>query len=177
MLETKPRPRAQQRARNYPIPGQLNPQRANPRPPANQRPCDDPVDRYPDSNMDSKATNVAEVQDILPGEPTQSQYESSAPVFTPRPVWDRTRRELRIAGKVVKRFKWPAGNQESVLNAFEEEGWPDRIDDPICQHPEICAKQRLNDAIKCLNRKQVNPLIKFRGDGTGRGVRLEINLK
>ena len=92
-----------------------------------------------------------------------------------RPIWDRQRRELRLGDIVVKRFKWPAENQERVLNAFEDAGWPDHIDDPLPVHPDICAKRRLHDTLKCLNRKQIRGMIKFRGDGTGRGVRLEIN--
>lgn len=93
----------------------------------------------------------------------------------PMPCWDRERRELRLGDVVVKRFKWPAENQEQVLDAFQEEGWPAHIDDPLVPHPKICPKRRLHDTLKCLNRKQVNQVIKFRGDGTGQGVLLEIN--
>lgn len=93
-----------------------------------------------------------------------------------KPVWDRERRELRFGDIVVKRFKWPAENQELVLNAFEDLGWPKRIDNPLEAHPTICPKRRLHDTLKCLNRKQVNELIKFRGDGTGLGVLLEVRL-
>ena len=93
----------------------------------------------------------------------------------PTPCWDRERRELRIGNVVVKRFRWPADNQEQVLSAFEEEGWPSRIDDPLIPNPGVCPKRRLHDTLKCLNRKQLNEAIKFRGDGTGQGVLLEIN--
>ncbi|NQT11526.1 MAG: hypothetical protein HQ582_02185 [Planctomycetes bacterium] len=90
------------------------------------------------------------------------------------PTWDSERRELRIDGATVKRFKWTAANQETVLAAFEEEGWPHRVDDPLPPHPGQDAKRRLSDTIKCLNRKQINPLIHFRGDGTGEGVIWEL---
>ena len=93
---------------------------------------------------------------------------------TVQPVWDRQRRELRIGEILVKRFKWPAENQERVLDAFQENGWPDYLDDPLKRHPKICPKRRLHDTLKCLNRKQINEVIKFRGDGTGLGIRLEI---
>jgi hypothetical protein len=86
------------------------------------------------------------------------------------PVWNANTRELRIDGKVVKRFKWYAMNQEIVLSSFQEEGWPLRIDDPLPPQPEQDSKRRLSDTIKCLNRKQINELIHFRGDGTGEGV-------
>lgn len=101
---------------------------------------------------------------------------SSRPHVQVKPVWDRERRELRLGDIVVKRFKWPAENQELVLNAFEDQGWPPRIDDPLVPHPSICPKRRLHDTLKCLNRKQVNELVKFRGDGTGLGVLLEIRV-
>ena len=47
------------------------------------------------------------------------------------PTWDYDRRELRYGGQLIKHFKWKAINQERVLMAFEEEGWPDCIDDPL----------------------------------------------
>ena len=56
------------------------------------------------------------------------------------------------------------------MSAFEEEGWPPRIDDPLSPHPDQDTKRRLSDTIKCLNRKQSNRIIHFRGDGTGEGV-------
>jgi hypothetical protein len=74
----------------------------------------------------------------------------------------------------VKRFKWQAANQERILTVFEEEGWPARIDDPLAPSPAIDTKRRLSDTIKCLNRKQANALIRFRGDGTGQGVIWEL---
>lgn len=86
------------------------------------------------------------------------------------PCWDSESRELRINSVLVKRFKWAAVNQEAVLAAFEEEGWPKRIDDPLPPQPDQDSKRRLSDTIKCLNQKQKNALLHFRGDGTGEGV-------
>ena len=90
------------------------------------------------------------------------------------PKWDAEKRVLCFDGRIVKRFKWHAMNQEMVLAAFEEDGWPVRIDDPLPPQPEQDSKRRLSDTIKCLNRKQQNPLIHFRGDGTGEGVIWEL---
>ncbi len=87
-----------------------------------------------------------------------------------RPRWDSERRVLGVNGMIVKCFKWVAVNQQAILCAFEEEGWPPRIDDPLPPQPDQDAKRRLSDTIKCLNRKQTNPLVHFRGDGTGEGV-------
>ena len=57
-----------------------------------------------------------------------------------------------------------------ILSCFQESGWPVRIDDPLPPQAEQDSKRRLSDTIKCLNRKQVAPLMHFRGDGTGEGV-------
>lgn len=117
--------------------------------------------------LDSSGKTMTDNAHSDPNNPDRREY--------PTPCWDREKRELRIGDVVVKRFKWPAENQEQVLDAFEEEGWPTRIDDPLVPHPKICPKRRLHDTLKCLNRKQLNDFIKFRGDGTGQGVLLEIN--
>lgn len=90
------------------------------------------------------------------------------------PTWDPQRRELRLNSVTVKRFKWAAANQETILAAFEEECWPPRIDDPLPPQPEQDPKRRLSDTIKCLNRKQLTPLIHFHGDGTGQGITWEL---
>src|SRR6185295_1395039 len=44
-----------------------------------------------------------------------------------KPRWDATRRELSMAGLLVKRFRVPARNQETILSVFEEEGWAEHI--------------------------------------------------
>jgi hypothetical protein len=87
--------------------------------------------------------------------------------------WDPDTRKLTVNGQIIKRFKWPAANQEAILSAFQEEGWPERIDDPLPPQPEQDSKRRLSDTIKCLNRKQTNHLLHFRGDGTGEGITWE----
>jgi hypothetical protein len=86
------------------------------------------------------------------------------------PAWDAERRILSFAGQVVKQFKWHAVNQETILSAFQEEGWPVRIDDPLPPVDSLDVKRRLNETIKSLNRSQSQSLIRFRGDGTGQGV-------
>ena len=90
------------------------------------------------------------------------------------PTWDCDRQELRLGHQVVKEFKLHSPNQVTILTAFEEEGWPPRVDDPLPPRAEIDVKQRLHDTIKSLNRSQKIQLIRFRGDGTGQGVRWEL---
>jgi hypothetical protein len=89
---------------------------------------------------------------------------------SPIPHWSSQRRELSYAGVVVKRFRRPAPNQELVLTAFEEESWTVRIDDPMPPQAGKDSKQRLHDTINALNRNQVQPLLRFLGDGTGEGI-------
>ena len=90
-----------------------------------------------------------------------------------RPRWDPANRTLYWGHLPVKRYSVPAPNQERILSAFEEEGWPPHLDDPLSGAHRQDAKQRLHDTIKNLNRHQLRPLIRFRGDGTGEGVRWE----
>jgi hypothetical protein len=90
-----------------------------------------------------------------------------------RPKWDHQRRQLRLGTELVKEFKLPSPNQETVLAAFEEEGWPPRIDDPLPPVAHLDSRRRLHDTIKALNRKQKRYLVRFRGDGSGEGIRWE----
>ena len=89
------------------------------------------------------------------------------------PEWDPERHELRVGGRLVKQFKLPSPNQETILMVFQEEGWPAVIDDPLPPQPEQDPKRRLHDTVKSLNRNQRNRLIHFMGNGTGEGVRWE----
>ncbi len=89
------------------------------------------------------------------------------------PTWDRDRQELKWGPSLVKQFKLPSINQQTILMAFEEEHWPPRIDDPLPPDDDMDPKRRLNDTIKSLNRNQKNRRIRFLGDGSGRGVRWE----
>jgi len=92
------------------------------------------------------------------------------------PIWDIERRELRIGKLLVKQFRLPSPNQERVLCAFEEEGWPARIDDPLPRVPNLEPKRRLHDTIKSLNRHQKNATLRFMGDGSGEGVLWECEI-
>lgn len=98
--------------------------------------------------------------------------ELTAPV--PKPHWNTARRELTWSGMLVKRFRVPAKNQERILSVFEEDGWVEYIPDPLTATYDIDAPTRLHDAINRLNRCQVNPLIRFHGDGRGTGVLWEL---
>jgi len=85
------------------------------------------------------------------------------------PFWDSERRELRLGDIVVKRFRQPARNQEIILAAFQEEGWPPHIDNPLSGDSETSASERLHDAVRRLNQQR-NRLIHFECDGHGEGI-------
>ncbi len=87
-----------------------------------------------------------------------------------KPYWNSMRRELMLDGRVIKAFRRPAPNQQIILQVFEEEGWPDRIADPLPMQPGHSPKRRLHETIQSLNDGQSLPLIIFHGDGTGEGV-------
>jgi len=90
------------------------------------------------------------------------------------PTWDRHRQQLVLGKAIVKEFKVPAANQEQILAAFQEEGWPVHIDDPLPPRPDQDPKQRLHSTVNALNRNQKSRLIRFRGDGRGEGIRWEL---
>lgn len=87
-----------------------------------------------------------------------------------KPNWIRKNRQLTLGKSLVKEFKYPAHIQFTVLDRFEQLGWPPRIINPLPKDDNICPKKRLHDAIKCLNKRKENDLVQFRGDGTGHGV-------
>jgi hypothetical protein len=89
------------------------------------------------------------------------------------PHWDADLRELRLRSLLIKSFTRPAPNQETILTAFEEEGWPSRIYNPLSPPLNQDCKQRLHDAVTRLNRHQQHPLIHFRSDNNGEGIRWE----
>jgi hypothetical protein len=107
-------------------------------------------------------------EQLHPGEAAARQIAPSEV-----PHWDPQRRELKVGREVVKEFRVPAPNQETVLAVFEEEKWPPRIDDPLPPKPGTDGHRRLHDTINSLNRNQRRRKLRFFADGLGRGVRWE----
>lgn len=95
------------------------------------------------------------------------------------PCWDSVNRTLSCCGEVVKAFRKPAPNQECLLAEFQSQGWPEQIEDPLSPVDEIVPEERLRETIKRLNRSINTSILRFGGDGTGRGVRwrIVINMK
>lgn len=89
-----------------------------------------------------------------------------------RPKYHADIRELWFQGEKAKWFRTPAGNQELILLAFEEEGWPHFMDDPLPPLPDIVPSRRLGHAIRRLNGN-IKGQLRFHGNGDGRGLRWE----
>jgi hypothetical protein len=88
-----------------------------------------------------------------------------------KPVWNPIRREVTLNGAVIKRFRRPAQNQIRLLEAFQEDGWPEFIDDPLPPEGDIAPKHRLRGTVYHLNKNHITKgLIRFHTDGTGQGV-------
>lgn len=126
------------------------------------------------------AEGVSFVSRLMEGEPSREKPKPLVEVADERltvlttPKWDCLRQELRLGDVVVKRFKVRAPNQERVLSAFEEEGWPPCIDDPLPRSAQLDPKRRLHETINSLNRSQKHRLIRFMGNGKGEGVAWEL---
>jgi hypothetical protein len=81
----------------------------------------------------------------------------------PRPHWDRVKRTLYLGDEIVKEYAQAAANQHLILEAFNEQEWRLRIDDPL-------KPGKLKDTVYGLNKHQGPRRIRFSCDGTGKGI-------
>jgi hypothetical protein len=86
------------------------------------------------------------------------------------PCYDKHDREFTWGRQVLKWFRQPADNQEAVLNAAQEQGWPFWFDDPLPPRDGMKPARRLHDTRVELNRRQQVSLIHFKGDGSGKRI-------
>jgi hypothetical protein len=147
-----------------------------------------PTDTQADTGMDSKSAAESKRFDVQPStrrdsrKPVRNEtheqrrpspYDTQPAASSesrPVPKWDPNLRELWLGDRLVKRFRVPASNQELILTVFEEEGWPESIDDPLPPEPNIDPKHRLQATVKSLNSHQVVSAIRFHGNGGGRVI-------
>ncbi len=87
------------------------------------------------------------LENFQPTERLVAGFSAEATAELTTPKWDCLRQELRLGDLLVKRFKVRAPNQERVLSAFEEEGWPACIDDPLPRCTDQDPKRRLHETI------------------------------
>ena len=86
------------------------------------------------------------------------------------PCWIETKRELWYGGQVILRLKNRAENQHAILNTFQNQGWPTRVEVRLPNGTsENSENTRLNDARTKLNKKLQQGTIRFAGDHSGAG--------
>jgi len=100
-----------------------------------------------------------------------------APSGPPAPRWDGDARCLWLGDRLLKVFRQHAPYQTALLAAFEEGGWAaGYVDDPLPPErgdgPDD-ARKRLRETVHNLNQGLPPGTIRFRGNGTGEGVRWE----
>lgn len=93
---------------------------------------------------------------------------------TLRPRWLEDQRELWLGDFRVRRFRRPAPNAAALLAAFEQAGWPERLDSPFVKDLDRDGRERLRDTVKRLNLDQEHALLRFHIEGAGLQVRWEI---
>ena len=67
------------------------------------------------------------------------------------PVWDSNTKCLYFRNRIVKRFHRHSPNQELILSAFQEDGWPERLDDPLPPKGNADRSSRLSKTVYSLN--------------------------
>ena len=101
-----------------------------------------------------------------------AQLPSPSRVTTKHPTWDPDGRRLLWGGRVLKVYHHSAAEQQLILAAFEEQGWPNRIDDPLSPKFLLDSVERLHNTIRSLNDRLEG--IRFHCDGSGTGIRWEL---
>jgi hypothetical protein len=90
-----------------------------------------------------------------------------------KPFFDIELREFWLNGILIKRLDTRATEQIIILSAFEEESWPQRIDDPLRPKVGVDESARMRDIIFNLNGHQHPTSIRFFPDGSGECIRWE----
>lgn len=118
--------------------------------------------------LPNEVAHLADRAFFVPGQPKDAQPEAADKIL---PKWNKARGELTYNGTIIKQISriTVATNSVRLLDAFQEEGWPDRIDDPLAPSKD---QQRLHEAIKRLNGNL--HAIRFHADGTGQGIKWEV---
>jgi hypothetical protein len=104
----------------------------------------------------------ADLLDALGEEPAERDPE--------KPHWDRRAGELRFRSVVVRRVPkvGRSHNIVPILDAFEEDGWPPEIDDPLTSGGRDDRRRR---AVETLNNRMLKPWMWFECNGDGTGFR------
>jgi hypothetical protein len=110
----------------------------------------------------SESVDISRVPDLAPAEIS---------VTTTIPSWNRETGELRLNDRLVKHIKniKQAVNVIRILDAFERDGWPEVMGDPLPYATERKRRERLGEALKSLNCKLVG--LRFLRNGSTQCIR------
>jgi len=90
------------------------------------------------------------------------------------PRWDSRLLVLHVDEIAVKKFQAKARNQMAVMAAFEAQGWPRQIHNPLNSCSPARRAQALADAVHGLNRNLRAKVIRFHTAEKGASVRYEL---
>ncbi len=83
-----------------------------------------------------------------------------------KPIWDRERGRLELGGVLVRKVSRRGKNIRKVLDAFQDQGWPQCIGNPLLEkHAKSMDLATFHETLKTLNKTL--KAIKFSGDGFG----------
>jgi hypothetical protein len=116
-----------------------------------------------DEEMDAIVEMIIESQSQDPVRKMSPDKIMSSEVTVPR--WDSESMILFLGKQIARRVSMKAKNVLAVLNAFQEDGWPFKIDDPL---PGGRNPERLRDTLKQLNKDLKH--LRFSADGSGEGI-------
>ncbi len=89
------------------------------------------------------------------------------------PHWNAEANDLDCFGRIVK-LRFDAANLRAVLDAFEAQGWPQRIANPLHADNGVPGKRKLQQAAKSLNHRLRGTGLRLRMDGVAMGVCWEL---
>jgi hypothetical protein len=112
-----------------------------------------PAKHWGESEFDFQ---LAELDKLVPEQPRKPPQEE-------KPHWNPETRTLTFKGR-IKKYTQRASVQTRILAAFQEQGWPEAIDDPT-PSPVVGG---LNDAIYSMNRSI--DFLRFSGNGTSERI-------
>jgi hypothetical protein len=89
------------------------------------------------------------------------QVQDQAAKLLPKPSWDKGQYELRLGDRIIRLVdSKKAKNLIPILDAFQEDAWPNRMDDPL-SGDAASQKDRLKEAVKSLNNGLATGTIVF----------------
>ncbi|SRR5579884_4018611 len=83
------------------------------------------------------------------------------------PRWCARAGTLSWRGTILRRVRIDAVYLRCLLDAFEQQGWPEWIANPLPHQPGMSRKQRLRQTLENLNRGMHLPGIRFHADKGG----------